>query len=119
MTKTLQSYDSFFALRSLSPRASEIHLVTTIRPDGPAAGNVDAVMMELTAFVQSCLEVLGGGRAEITQLGEDDRWRGIRVAVDDDLLDVIERQVCPRLHDTLASLMRSRCPGVDVVWSPR
>lgn len=114
MTRTLQSYDSFFALRLLSPRASEIHFVDVDSPRG-----CDTVMVELTAFVRSCLEVLGGGSAEITQLGEDDRWRGIRVTIDDDLLDVIERQVCPRLYDTLASLLRSRYPGIDVVWSPR
>lgn len=114
MTKSLQSYDSFFALRSLSPCASEIHFVDVDSPRG-----CDTVMVELTAFVQSCLEVLGGSRAEITQLGEDDRWSGIRVAIGDELLDAIERQVCPRLHDTLASLLRSRYPGIDVVWSPR
>jgi hypothetical protein len=98
----------------LSPRASEIHFVDVDSPTG-----VDTVMMELTAFVQSCLEVIGGSRAEITPLGMDKRWSGIRVSIDDALLDTIERQVCPRLHDTLVSWVRSRYPGIDVVWSPR
>lgn len=116
MTKTLQSYDSFFVLRSLSPYASEIHFVAAPRSNVAAPRSVDAMMMELTTFVQSCLEVLGGARAEITRLGEDERWSGIRVAIDDALLDTIARQVCPRLHDTLAGWMRGLYPGIDVVW---
>jgi hypothetical protein len=114
VTPTLQPHDSFFALRSLSSRASEIHFVDVDSPTG-----VDTVMVELTAFVQSCLEVISGDRAEITPLGADGRWSGVRVAVGDALLDTIERQTCPRLHDTLAGLIRSRYPGIDVVWSPR
>jgi len=104
-------FDTFFALRSLSPSASEIHLV------GGAdlgADRGDAIVHELAAFVQSCLEVLGDGRVEVVRLGA----RGVRVVVDDAMLAVIERQSIPRLHDTLAATIRHRYP-IDVVWRPR
>jgi hypothetical protein len=104
---------AFFALRSLSPSTTEIHLV-----GGP--DRYVATLTELTAFVRSCLEVLGPGEIEITRLGEDQaRWRGIRVGVDAALLDVIARQVCPRLHDTIAGWVQHLHPHVDVVWKPR
>jgi len=116
MNKTLQPFASFFVLRSLSASACEIHLV-----DGAGHDTTHnaAVMHELTAFVRSSFEVLGAVNVTYTQLGEGARWRGIRVAVDDALLDVLARQTIPYLHDTLAGWMKHLYPGIDVVWRPR
>lgn len=115
-TRAIQPFEPFFAMRSLSPSASEIHLVGDA---DLAAARGDAILIELATFVRSCLEVLGDGNAEIVQIGERGRWQGIRVSVDAALLDRIARQVCPRLHDTLAGCMRSLYPSIDVVWRPR
>ena len=105
---SLQPFESFFVLRSLSPNESAIHLVN-------GTGSADTMLTELTAFVQSCLEVIGEDNIEITPLGEG-RWSGIRVGISG---TVLARQPIPRLHDALAAWMRHRYPGVDVVWKPR
>jgi len=112
----LQPFDSFFALRSLSASASEIHLVDGTGDD---TTHNATVMHELTAFVRSSFEVLGAGDATITQLGGGARWRGIRVAIDTSMLDMFARQTIPHLHDTLAGWLRHLYPGIDVVWRPR
>lgn len=102
-------FETFFTMRSLSPSASEIHLVTDLGTD-----RGDEIMVTLTEFVRSCLEVLGAGQIAISQLGE----RGVRINVDAAMLAVIERQSIPRLHDKLAGLIRHRYP-FEVVWRPR
>jgi len=106
-----QLFEPFFVLRSSSPRASEVHLVGTIR----GAGHDDVVMIELAAFVRSCLEVLGEGGVEVMQLSEDDRCRGFRVVVDDTKLAVIRRQTIPRVHDLVADWIQCRYPNKDVI----
>lgn len=116
---SIQTFESFFTMRSLSQSESEIHLVGSANrgTDYDRQDHAEAVMVELTAFVRSCLEALGEGHVEITQLGEGGCWSGIRVAVDN--ATRLPGRCGPRLHDTLAGWVRHLYPGIETIWRPR